>query len=135
MSLILDEDESFSMQAYMTTPGYSRTVLRGYIRKQTGGRTYIAPLLPQLFYGWSGAQLSSWRQYIGATGSQTILSRSGGLPTIPTEEMFWREVTPKKEEVEEVAVAPQPVTFQAENLLIPILLGGAVIIGLWAIWK
>jgi len=134
MSLILDEDESFSMQAYITTPGYSRTVLRGYIRKQTGGKTYIAPLLPQLFYGADGTQLSSWRQYIGATGSQTILSRSGGLPTIPTEELFWREVTPKKE-VEEVAVTREVVRFQAETLLIPIILGGAIIIGLWAIWK
>lgn len=133
MSLILDENESFSMQAYITNPGFQRVALSGWIKKQKGGKTYVAPLLPQLFYGWTGTQLSSWRQYIGGTGSQTILSRSGGLPTIPTEELFWREVTPKKDEVEE-AIAPE-ISFQSGSLLIPVILGGSIIFGLWLLWK
>jgi len=89
---MLDWDQSFSMQANVTSPGSQRVVLRGYITERRPGGLYAAPLLPQLFYGADGAQLTSWRQYISGTGSQTILSRSGGQPSIPKEELFWRRV-------------------------------------------
>ena len=92
MSLMLDWDESFSMQANVTSPGPQRIVLRGYITERRPDGLYAAPLLPQLFYGADGTQLTSWRQYISATGPQTILSRSGGQPSIPKEELFWRRV-------------------------------------------
>lgn len=92
MSLMLDWDESFSMQANVTSPGPQRMVLRGYITERRPDGLYAAPLLPQLFYGADGAQLTSWRQYISGTGSQTILSRSGGQPSIPKEELFWRRI-------------------------------------------
>ena len=90
--LVLDEDESFSMQANVTTPGPQTVVLRGYITQRRSDGLYAAPLLPQLFYGQDGTQLSTWRQNLTGTGEQTILSRSGGLPTIPREELYWRRV-------------------------------------------
>ena len=92
MSLMLDWDESFSMQANVTSPGPQRVVLRGYITERRPDGLYAAPLLPQLFYGADGAQLTSWRQYLPTAGSQVILSRSGGQPSIPKEELFWRRI-------------------------------------------
>ena len=80
------------MQANVTSPGPQRIALRGYVTERRPGGLYAAPLLPQLFYGADGKQLSSWRQYISETGSQTILSRSGGQPSIPKEELYWRRV-------------------------------------------
>jgi len=90
--LMLDWDQSFSMQANVTSLGPQRIVLKGYITERRPDGLYAAPLLPQLFYGADGAQLSSWRQYLPTAGSQTILSRSGGQPSIPKEELFWRRV-------------------------------------------
>ena len=92
MSLMLDWDESFSMQANVTSPGPQSVVLRGYITEQRPDGLYAAPLLPQLFYGANGSQLTTWRQNLTGTGSQTILSRSGGQPSIPKEELYWRRV-------------------------------------------
>lgn len=92
MSLMLDWDESFSMQANVTSPGPQGIVLRGYITERRPDGLYAAPLLPQLFFGADGTQLTSWRQYISGTGAQTILSRSGGQPSIPKEELYWRRV-------------------------------------------
>jgi len=92
MSLMLDWDESFSMQANVTSAGPQRVVLRGYVTERRPDGLYAASLLPQLFYGADGNQLTSWRQYVSGTGSQTILSRSGGQPSIPKEELFWRRV-------------------------------------------
>jgi len=92
MSLMLDWDESFSMQANVTSPGYQGIVLRGYVTERRSDGLYAAPLLPQLFYGADGSQLSTWRQNISGTGEQTILSRSGGQPSIPKEELYWRRI-------------------------------------------
>ena len=80
------------MQANVTNPGYQNMVLRGYVTERRSDGLYAASLLPQLFYGADGSQLTSWRQYISGTGSQTILSRSGGQPSIPKEELYWRRV-------------------------------------------
>jgi len=92
MSLMLDWDEYFSMQANVTSPGPQRIALRGYITERRPDGLYAAPLLPQLFYGADGIQLSTWRQNISGTGSQTILSRSGGQPSIPKEQLYWRRI-------------------------------------------
>jgi len=90
---MLDWDEYFSMQANVTNPGPQRIALRGYITERRPDGLYAAPLLPQLFYGQDGTQLSTWRQNLTGTGEQTILSRSGGLPSIPKEELYWRRVS------------------------------------------
>ena len=90
--LMLDKDEYFSLSANVTNPGYQSMVLRGYLTERRSDGLYAAPLLPQLFYGVDGTQLSSWRQYISGTGEQTLLSRSGGEPSVPREELYWRRV-------------------------------------------
>jgi len=92
MSVVLDWDESFSMQANVTSPGPQRVVLSGYVTERRPDGLYGAPLLPQLFYGADGSQLSTWRQNIPGSGEQTILSRSGGQPSIPKEELYWRRI-------------------------------------------
>jgi len=122
MSPVLDWDESFSMQANVLTPGSQRVVLSGFITERRPDGVYAAPLLPQLFYGSDGTQLSSWSQNISGTGEQTILSRSGGLPTIPKEELYWRKVSePTQTVVPAASLAPAPFT------LIPLLLLGVVL--------
>jgi len=111
MTLLLDEDESFSMSAYVDSPGEQRIALSGYLVQHRGDGTYVASLLPQLFYGVTGAQLgATWRQDFTATGDQVILSRSGGLPMLPGEELNWRKVEsteqPKTVEAKPLAEAP-----------------------------
>ena len=132
MSLVLDEDTPVSIQVYSTAPGYSSMVVSGMMTKEEGGVTYATPLLPSMFYGADGTQLEgSWRQYIPAAGSQTILSRSGGLPALPPDEdLFWRKVSgPKQVEpqpgVSEVAVSPLPA-------LAVVVVAGAI---LWWLFK
>ena len=120
----LGEDESFSLTANVTATGEQSVVLRGYLVSRRNDGTYIAPLIPQLFYGWNGSQLgASWRQDIEATGEQVILSRSGGYPKVPREELFWRKVSDfEKVEVE----VTKPAQLQA--VAIPTVLW--VILGL-----
>ncbi len=105
MSLVLDKDESFSLTANVTSPGYQRMILRGYITERRADGLYAAPLLPQLFFGADGTPLTTWRQYISGTGAQTILSRSAGSPMVPREELFWRKVSDFEREPAKVEVA------------------------------
>ncbi len=127
MSLVLDKDESFSMQANVISPGYQSVVLRGFITERRADGLYAAPLLPQLFFGADGTQLTTWRQYVSGTGAQTILSRSAGSPMVPREELFWRKVSDVKREPAKVEVAPLEVS---PLLLLSLLaiIGGAVLI-------
>ena len=105
MSVILDEDQSFSLTANVLTPGEQSLVLKGYITQRRSDGLYAAPLIPQLFYGVTGAQLGpSWRQYLPAAGEQVILSRSGGYPEVPMEELAWRKVS--DQEVSRLEAAP-----------------------------
>jgi hypothetical protein len=120
MSLMLDEDESFSLTANVVSPGYQSMVLKGYLVSRRANGVYVAPLIPQLFYGAEGTQLQTWRQYISGTGEQTILSRVGGEPSVPREELYWRKVS----DFEEKAPAPTPKavipTTQISTLALPI---------------
>lgn len=111
MVLYLPEDESFSMTAYVESPGFQRIALKGYLIKKTLNGTYVASLLPSMFYGVSGTQLTSWRQNIPTAGSQVILSRgAGGYPKVPKQDIYWRKVA-EPERVAEVEVAEvAPVT-------------------------
>ncbi len=129
--LYLDEEESFSLTANVTSTGYQRVVPKGYLVSRRADGTYVAPLIPQLFYGWDGNQLSTWRQYIGASGSQTILSRTaGGYPEVPRQELYWRKVSDFEEKVVAPAVAEaKPVGLQVPNWVLPLALGiGAVVV-------
>jgi hypothetical protein len=107
--LMLDEDESFSLSAYIEAPGQVRVAPSGYLVSHRSDGTYIAPLIPQLFYGWNGAQLQTWRQDITATGEQVILSRVGGEPSVPREELYWRKVkeAPKPAQLQPTVTCPQ----------------------------
>jgi len=132
--LYLDEDEYFSMTANVTSSGYQSVILSGYLVQRRSDGTYVAPLIPQLFYGWDGTQLSSWRQNIGATGSQVILSRSGGYPKVPREELFWRKVSDFEHVKAGEKVVAMP-TLQVPSWILPVgvLLVSAVLI--YWLWK
>ena len=118
MVLVLREEESFTMSANVTSPGYQRIALKGYLLSEHEGQTYVAPLIPQLFYGVTGQQLSSWRQNFTQTGSQVILSRAaGGYPEVPREELYWTKVSDKKVEKLE---APKPSLVEWWKSLSPI---------------
>lgn len=110
MSLILDKDESFNLTANVTSPGQQSIVLRGFITERRPDGLYAAPLLPQLFFGADGTPLTTWRQYISGTGSQTILSRSAGSPMLPREELFWRKISDFKREPTKVEGVPLEIT-------------------------
>ena len=93
MSSIIGEDESFSLTANITSPGFQRIGLKGYLIKRTSNGTYVASLIPQMFYGVSGEQLTTWRQEFTEAGDQIILSRgAGGYPKVPDEELYWIKV-------------------------------------------
>ena len=97
--LMLDEDESFSLTANVTSPGYQTIALRGFLVSRRGGETWVAPLIPQLFYGVSGEQLQTWRQYFSEAGEQVILYRYPEDPEVPREELWWRRVPSREETV------------------------------------
>lgn len=107
MSLMLDEDEAFSLEGYSESDGYQRVALHGYLVERRSDGTYIAPLIPQLFRGYDGTQLQTWRQFIPA-GSNVILSRSGGHPSVPRDELYWRKVEASEQEPPASSLAPQP---------------------------
>jgi len=139
MVLYLLEDEYFSMNAYVQTPGEQTVALSGYLVEHRSDGTYIAPLIPDLFYGADGNPLShSWRQNLTAIGDQTILSRSGGQPSVPRNELYWRKISENDVSKQEVqAVAPAP-TVQAVTLAVPwwtplVVLG--IVVGGYVVYK
>ena len=131
---MLDEDESFSLTANVTSPGWQSVVLRGYIVRREPEGTYIAPLIPQLFYGASGEQLTSWRQYIENAGEQVILSRVGGEPSVPREELFWRRVPSREEAVQaaqQVVEGAVGEALAAPDLRPLVILGAIFLLLVW----
>jgi hypothetical protein len=128
---MLDEDESFSLTAYVESTGYQGIALQGYLVDRRSDGTYIAPLIPQLFYGADGNQLgATWRQNLTTTGSQVILSRSGGYPKVPKEELYWRKVE-EPEKPEEKAEAVKVAQLQVPSWVLPVaLVGGILLVGL-----
>jgi hypothetical protein len=128
---MLDEDESFSLTANVESIGYQRIVLDGYLVERRSDGTYIAQLIPQLFYGANGTQLQTWRQNLTSTGSQVILSRSGGYPKVPREELYWRKVE-EPEKPEEKAEAVKVVQLEVPSWVLPVaLIGGMLLVGLF----
>jgi len=129
--LMLPEDEFFELTATVTSAGPQSVVLKGYLVSERSDGTYVAPLIPQLFYGADGTQLgASWRQNLTQAGEQVILSRSGGQPSVPREELWWRKVKPKTEVAEEVPTVVKPTfldQFNALPLWQKLLIGAGVI--------
>jgi len=89
--LMIPEEASFQLSAYVETPGWIRVVPRGYLVSEWAGKKWVTPLLPQMFYGATGEQLTTWRQYIPRAGWQVILYRVAGKPEIPREHLPWRQ--------------------------------------------
>ena len=128
MVLMLNEDDSFSMSANVTSIGSQRTILKGYLVSTRPDGVYVAPIIPQLFYGASGAPLQTWRQDITQTGDQVIISRgAGGYPKVPIQDLYWRKVSDTKE-------APKPrvyePTVEVPSWVLPagLLVAGGVIV-------
>jgi len=118
MTIYLLEDEYFSMNAYVQALGEQTIALSGYLVEHRADGTYIAPLIPDLFFGVNGVQLQhSWRQNFTATGDQTILSRSGGEPSVPRNELYWRKISENHVSKEEAKASAS--TTQTLNLAIP----------------
>jgi len=90
--LLLPEESSFQLEAYVEAPGWVRIVPRGYLVSEWAGKKWITPLIPQMFYGATGEQLTTWRQYIPKAGWQVIMSRRAGEPKIPREQLPWRQL-------------------------------------------
>lgn len=130
MTFFLDEDESFSLTAYAQSPGYQSAVLQGYLVSRRSDGTYVAPLVPALFYGADGQPLNhSWRQYIPTAGSQIILSRSGGQPKVPREELAWKKVSTRVESKASQPIATaQTQKLQTGTLTVTLLTAGAIIL-------
>jgi hypothetical protein len=116
---MLDEDESFSLTSYVEAPGEVGLVLKGYLVSHRSDGTYVAPLIPQLFYGVDGRQLQTWRQYVDTAGEQVILSRFGGEPSVPREELFWRKIKSFERPEEKVAVIQEQ-----PNIFPIVIIGG-----------
>ena len=133
---MLDEEESFSLSAYVTTPGYQRTVIRGNLVSRRPDGVYVASLIPQLFYGASGTQLQTWRQNITTTGNQVIISRgAGGLPNVPKQQLYWRKISDTKTSITSPSVS-KPLTATIPSWLIPtIAIIGIGAVGLYLLVK
>ena len=131
MVLMLDEDDSFSISANVTSPGPQRTILQGYLVSRRSDGVYVAPLIPQLFYGASGSQLQTWRQNITTTGNQVIISRvAGGLPNVPKQELYWRKVQdPQTAEVTSQVSKPLETDYTSLITALVGLIAGIVVIG------
>jgi len=125
MVLYLEEDEYFSMNAYVQTPGEQTVALSGFLVDRRSDGTYVAPLIPDLFYGADGNPLShSWRQNFTATGDQTILSRSGGQPSVPRNQLYWRKIKETEQPKVEQPVTPVVLVEALNPWIIPVTVLG-----------
>lgn len=127
---MIPEKGSITIYGYVTTPGYVTMIPKGYLVSERSDGTYVAPLIPDLFYGASGSQLQgTWRQWVGGTGEQVLLSRVAGHPEVPREELYWRKVAAKVPEHGPVAEAPKPSSLLEEGSLL-LALGSLAVSGL-----
>jgi len=127
---MIDEDEMFTLTGYVESPGYIRIAAKGFLVSRRNGETWIAPLIPQLFYGASGEQLQTWRQYISTAGEQVLLSRASGEPSVPREELFWRRVPSREEAVSAAQAVVEGAVGEALAApdLRPLILIGAIFV-------
>jgi len=123
---MIPEEESFTLTAYVESPGYVTVIPRGFLVSRRDEEVWVAPLIPQLFYGATGEQLKTWRQYIPKAGEQVILSRRAGYPKVPREQLYWRRLEAPLEEL--VPAQPSPSPWLLIPALTPILFSLATIL-------
>ena len=137
---MLDRNQSFVLNAYVTTPGPQTIIPKGMLIDRRSDGIYVASLLPDLFYGADGSQLtSSWRQNLTQTGDQIVLSRNPDDPHVPNEQLYWRKVSNNEEkDLEENGKEIEPTFIEGivewwtslapfEQFLIPAVSIGAVV--------
>lgn len=130
--VVLDWDEDFKLDAHVDVAGQQRFAVTGYIQKQKADGLYRAPLIPELFFGVDGSQLSTWSQYLDA-GDHTILRRDGGNPYVPDDELYWQKVSPARQQTPApTRVATAPLALDMTTTII-LLLG--IPIGLYVLFK
>lgn len=93
--VVLDWNEDFKLDAHVDSTGQQRFGLIGYIQKRRADGVYQAPIIPELFYGVDGTQLSTWSQNLTA-GDHTILRRDSGNPFVPDSELAWRKISDER---------------------------------------
>lgn len=134
---MLDEEDSFSLSANVTSVGPQRTIIKGFLVSRRSDGVYVAPLIPQLFYGVSGSQLQTWRQDLTQPGSQVIISRgAGGYPKVPKQDLYWRKISDTKEKVTLEPKVYEP-TAEVPSWILPaglLVAGGLVIYLLMRKW-
>lgn len=96
MVVMIPEEGSFTLTANVTAPGYQSVIPSGLLFSRRDGELWVAPLIPQLFYGADGEPLTTWRQYLHEPGEQVILSRVAGEPSVPREELWWRKISDRQ---------------------------------------
>jgi hypothetical protein len=125
---LIPYEGSFTLWGYVESPGYQTIIPQGYVSEVRNGETWIAPLIPELFYGADGSQLQhTWRQDLTSTGEQMILSRVGGKPEVPREQLYW--VRLRGAEAEKPAEAPAAPTAALPSKL-GLILGGFAVTGI-----
>lgn len=123
------------MSAYVEAIGDQRVVLSGYLTERRADGTYAAPLIPQLFFGVAGTQLQTWRQYLPTTGNQVILSRSGGQPSVPREDLWWRKVADTQVQKETKTETAPIVKLETPSWILPVAVLTAVLVGGFIVYK
>ena len=137
--LYLNEDDSFSLQANVTNPGYQRMVLKGYLVSKRSDGTYVEPLIPQLFYGVAGTQLQTWRQNIPTAGSQVIISRAaGGYPKVPKQDLYWRKISDFEDKVTlslTPTIVPTRLAPEVPSWVLPLVIGIGATALVFYLWR
>lgn len=135
--LMLDEKEDFKLDAHVDATGQQRIAVMGYLVRRRPDGVYQTPLIPEMFFGANGQQLTTWSQYLTA-GDHTILRRDSGNPYVPDSDLFWRKVSEPQRPSRPTPVAPAAPTVSTVNLeipIVPILVLIATPIALYGLYK
>lgn len=128
--VVLDWNQDYKLDARVDSTGQQRFTLTGYIQKRRADGVYQAPLIPELFYGADGTQLSTWSQYLTA-GDHTILRRDSGNPVVADSELAWRKVGGAPS----VQATPTRVTATLEIPWFPIVVLVGLPLGFYLLYK
>ena len=89
---MLNENEDFKLDAHVDATGQQRIIVEGYLVRRKADGVYQTPLIPEMFFGANGQQLTTWSQYLTA-GDHTVLRRDSGNPRVSDQDLFWMKVS------------------------------------------